>query len=97
VQPSSENQDCKSTLWQSQSKAEIPGPDGREFIPSPDIDVNVVPNENADYNSLNFVLNLQPMKLDKIGKYAIELYYDGEFHSGLTLTVVQSIPVQRAA
>ncbi|HTJ50516.1 MAG TPA: hypothetical protein VL443_13740 [Cyclobacteriaceae bacterium] len=72
-------------------------PEGREFMPSPNIDIEVLENQFTDYNAIPIVLNLHPMKLDKIGKYAIELYYDEEFHSGLKLMVIQSIPVQKAA
>ena len=47
------------------------------------------PNPNADYASTNLPIPLHNLKFDKFGKYAFELYFDGEFRSGLSLYLVQ--------
>lgn len=67
-------------------------PAGKEFVPSPTFNIAHKANPNADYNAIPLVMNLNPLKLAKLGKYAIELYYDGEFHSGLKLTLVHGVP-----
>jgi len=62
-------------------------PDGNEFQRLP-VSMNVQPNPNAEYNAFNIPVNISNFKVDKLGKYAFELYYDGEFRSGLTMHVV---------
>lgn len=62
-------------------------PDGNEFQRLPG-NLNVQKNPNADYSAFNLPLNISNFKVDKIGKYAFELHYDGEFRSGLTMHVV---------
>jgi hypothetical protein len=49
-------------------------------------------NPNADYTSMNIVMNLNNLKLEKAGKYAIEFYFDNEFRSGLSLHVIPGMP-----
>ena len=49
-------------------------------------------NPNADYSTLNLVLNMDNLKLTKAGKYAFEFHFDNEFRSGLKLNVVQAVP-----
>lgn len=66
-------------------------PDGKEFVPSLRTDITSGVNQHADYNPIVRVMNLAPMKLEKVGKYAIELYYDDEFHSGLKLTLIRGM------
>ncbi|MCC6836675.1 MAG: hypothetical protein IT213_16945 [Cytophagales bacterium] len=75
------------------------GPDGKEFIPNIKGDRTVMPNPNADYTTFNVVVNMNNLKLEKAGKHSFEFYFDGEFRSGLTMTVVQGLPkgMQKAA
>ncbi|MHA8099761.1 DUF6941 family protein [Aquirufa aurantiipilula] len=44
-------------------------------------------NPNADHTTLNIIWNLVHSKFEMPGKYAFEFYYDGEFRTGLSLTV----------
>jgi hypothetical protein len=67
-------------------------PDGRDVMPPPAFDIDHRPNPNADYNAIPLIVNFNPLKLDKAGKYAIEFFYDGEFQSGLKFTLVQGTP-----
>ena len=62
-------------------------PEGNEFQRLPGT-LNAAVNSNAEYSAFNLPLNISNFKVDKIGKYAFELYYDGEFRSGLTMHVV---------
>ena len=62
-------------------------PDGKEVIPVIEGDIQVNKNPETDYTAINFALNLGQVKFEKAGKYAIELLIDGEWVSGLTLTV----------
>jgi hypothetical protein len=66
--------------------------DGKEFFESPMFNIDLRANPNADYSAIPLIMNLHPLKLDKAGKYAIELYHNGEFQSGLKLTLVQGAP-----
>jgi hypothetical protein len=62
-------------------------PDGMEFQRLPG-NMHVQLNPNAQYGAFNLPLNISNFKIDKIGKYAFEFYFDGEFRSGLTMHVV---------
>jgi hypothetical protein len=42
-------------------------------------------NPNTDHSTLNIIVNLNNLKLEKAGKYSFEFYFDGEFRSGLNL------------
>ena len=68
------------------------GPDNREFIERIKSQMNFQVNPAADYATLNLVMNLNNIKFEKPGKYAIELYFDGEFRSGLHLNLIQGLP-----
>jgi hypothetical protein len=75
------------------------GPDGKEFNPKVKGDLTVMANPNADYTTLNLVMNMNNLKLEKAGKHHFEFHFDGEFRSGLTMTVVHGLPkgMQKAA
>ncbi|RYZ53797.1 MAG: hypothetical protein EOP49_06570 [Sphingobacteriales bacterium] len=42
-----------------------------------------------DYSTIHFAVNLMQFQIPAAGSYAIELYLDGEWESGLKLTAVQ--------
>ncbi|HNQ62231.1 MAG: hypothetical protein UZ12_BCD005001561 [Bacteroidetes bacterium OLB12] len=75
------------------------GPDGKEFSPKIKGDLTVMQNPNADYTTLNLVMNMNNLKLERAGKYHFEFHFDGDFRSGLTMTVVHGVPkgMQKAA
>jgi hypothetical protein len=66
--------------------------DGKEFIQSPTFDIDHRANPEEEYNAIPLIMNLHPLQIDKAGKYAIELYYDGEFKSGLRFMLVKAAP-----
>jgi len=57
---------------------------------------DVQKNPNADHTTLNIVWNLANTKFETPGKYAFEFHYDGEFRTGLNLTVVKFVPPANA-
>jgi len=67
-------------------------PDGKEIATIKAIG-EVRPNANTGYSSTNIVVPFYNMKMDKLGKYCFEFYYDGEFRSGLSLHLVQ-LPIE---
>jgi hypothetical protein len=66
-------------------------PDGKVFQNvKGGMDINV--NPIADYNTMNLVMNLNNLTIQKAGKFAFEFHFDNEFRSGLKLNVVQAMP-----
>ena len=61
--------------------------DGESFQNSISGDLDVKPNLHADYTSINIPINIAGLTFKKAGKHGIELYWEGEFVSGLTLNV----------
>jgi len=64
--------------------------DGNLVIPSLDANINIseLP-QNQDSVAINMVLNLQRLKLEKYGEYAINLAMDGRQDASLPLYVRQ--------
>ncbi|WP_276373948.1 hypothetical protein [Chryseolinea sp. H1M3-3] len=52
----------------------------------------IIANPNFDYSTQNLVMNMVNFPLEKLGAYAFEFWLDGEFHSGLKMHVLQSLP-----
>jgi len=50
-------------------------------------DFDVKPNPNAAHTSYNIIWTLTNTRFEKAGVYAIEMHYDGEFRTGMKLTV----------
>ena len=66
---------------------------GEEFMPLSEYQFDLEENPIADYNAIPLVINLSPLKLEKFGRYAVELHHNGEFHSGLKFSLVSSMTV----
>lgn len=58
---------------------------GKNVIPELNFDFEV--RSTLDYAIFNFVLNIGSVQFKTAGKYAVELYIDGDWLSGLTLNV----------
>lgn len=83
---------ANSEAGQHEFEIRVQTPDKKELAKIKGVG-DVKPNPNADYSSSNFVIPIHNLKLEKLGKYTFEFYFDGEFRSGLTLHLVQ-IPIQ---
>jgi hypothetical protein len=63
--------------------------DGRFVMPSIDIPVDVVfPNDASDLVR-NFIFNIQQLKFDSPGQYAIDIALDGRQEASILLRVQQ--------
>jgi hypothetical protein len=51
--------------------------------------INVKKSLTVDYSAVNLVLNLQNLKFETIGKYAVELYLDDDWKSGISIHVIK--------
>ena len=60
---------------------------GKE-IASIDGDMNIGNTANAEYTTINIPINYGQLKFDAAGRYSFELYIDGRWVSGLTLTLI---------
>ncbi len=67
-------------------------PSGKEVM-RVDGTSDVKVNPNYGYNSSIVVIPLFNIKFEMAGRYTIELSFDGEFRSGLSLHIVQ-VPIQ---
>lgn len=61
--------------------------DGQPIMPSMDIPVEVIFPPDATFISRNFIVNIQQLKLDKIGLYSVDLSIDGKPLSSIPLAV----------
>ncbi len=61
--------------------------DGQSIMPSVDIPVEVVLPGDATFISRNFVLNIQQLKFEIAGLYAIEIAFDGQHEASIPLAV----------
>src|ERR1051325_7833735 len=61
--------------------------DGRFVMPSIDIPVGVVLPADANFKSRNFLINIQQLKFEKPGQYAIDIAVDGRQESSIPLQV----------
>lgn len=57
----------------------------------------VMQHPTNDYSTINAAVIIGGLTFKKPGKYAVELHWDGEFQSGLTINVMQVQGMQRAA
>lgn len=62
---------------------------GKELLQPIEGQINIPKPTNGQYTTINLVFNLNQIKFDKPGRYAFELYIDGEWTSGLPLFVNQ--------
>ena len=61
--------------------------DGKSIMPSIDIPVEVILPGDATFLSRNFVLNMQQLRFDAPGLYAIEISVDGRHEASIPLAV----------
>jgi hypothetical protein len=61
--------------------------DGRDLMPAVDIPVEIMLPDDASFLSRNFVLNIQQLKFDQPGLYAIEIAIDGQHEASISLAV----------
>jgi len=70
--------------------------DGQSIMPSVDIPVDVILPGDATFISRNFVLNIQQLKFETVGLYAIEIAADGQHEASIPLAVKQMPKAEEA-
>lgn len=70
--------------------------DGKSIMPPVDIPVEIILPGDATFLSRNFVLNIQQLKFQSPGLYAIEIAVDGQHEASIPLAVKQ-MPKQENA
>ena len=63
--------------------------DGRFVMPSIDIPVDVMLPPDASFVARNFLINIQQLKFEKPGQYAIDIAVDGRQETSIPLQVKQ--------
>ena len=63
--------------------------DGRFVMPSIDIPVDVALPSDANFVARNFLINIQQLKFEKPGQYAIDIAVDGRQEASIPLHVKQ--------
>lgn len=63
--------------------------DGKLTMPSLDAKINVDLPQNMDSSIANLILNIHGLKLDKFGKYSVDLAIDGRQEDSLPLNFIQ--------
>jgi hypothetical protein len=64
---------------------------GKEIIQPIEGNVTIGQPQNGQFTSINFVINFNQLKFDAPGRYAFELYIDGDWKSGLPLFLHQAV------
>ena len=70
--------------------------DGQSIMPGVDIPVEVILPGDATFISRNFVLNIQQLKFETAGLYAIEIAADGQHEASIPLAVKQMPKAEEA-
>ena len=70
--------------------------DGQSIMPSVDIPVDVALPGDSTFISRNFVLNIQQLKFETAGLYAIEIAADGRHEASIPLAVKQMPKAEEA-
>ncbi|HXT42061.1 MAG TPA: hypothetical protein VN887_18780 [Candidatus Angelobacter sp.] len=70
--------------------------DGRFVMPSIDIPIDVALPPDANFLTRNFIINIQQLKFEKPGQYAIDIAVDGRQESSIPLQVKQVRPPAKA-
>ena len=70
--------------------------DGRFVMPSIDIPVEVLLPADANFVARNFLINIQQLKFEKPGQYAIDVAVDGRQETSIPLQVKQVPPEGKA-
>lgn len=63
--------------------------DGKLTMPSLDAKINVDLPQNMDSSIANLILNIHGLKLEKFGKYSVDLAIDGRQEDSLPLNFIQ--------
>ncbi len=63
--------------------------DGKETIQPIQGNINIATPPNGLFTSINIVVNFNQLQFEKAGRYAFELYIDGDWKSGLPLFLNQ--------
>jgi hypothetical protein len=63
--------------------------DGRFVVPSIDADINIQGQQDKDSLAVNLVINLQNLKFEKYGQYAVNLAVDGRQQASIPLYINQ--------
>jgi len=66
--------------------------DGRFVMPSIDMPVEVALPPDANFVARNFVINIQQLKFEKPGQYAMDIAIDGRQEASIPLQVKQVLP-----
>lgn len=61
--------------------------DGRSVMPSIDIPVEVLLPGETHFGTRNFIINIQQLKFDVPGIFAIDIALDGQLHTSIPLMV----------
>ena len=63
--------------------------DGKLIMPSLDAKINVDFPQNMDSSIANLILNIHGLKIEKFGKYSVDLAIDGRQEASLPLNFIQ--------
>jgi hypothetical protein len=66
--------------------------DGRPVLQGIDLPLNVVMPEDAHFATLNCIVNIQPLKFERPGLYAIDVSVDGRQKASIPLLVKYDPP-----
>jgi Family of unknown function (DUF6941) len=68
--------------------------DGHSIMPSIDIPVEVRLPEDVHFGTRNFIVNIQKLKFDEPGLYALDVALDDQSHANIPLLVKHAPPQQ---
>lgn len=66
--------------------------DGRSIMPGIDIPVTVQLPGDTHFGTRNFIVNIQQIKFETVGFYAIDVVLDGSPQTSIPLMVKRSVP-----
>jgi hypothetical protein len=69
--------------------------DGKYIMPSVDLPLDIQVPGDAGFISRNFIINIQQLKFEQPGQYAIDLALDGRHELSIPLTVKQMAQPQQ--
>jgi hypothetical protein len=69
--------------------------DGRSIMPSIDVPLEVAIGEDVNFISRNFIVNIQQLKFEQAGHYAVDLAIDGRHELSIPLCV-KAMPERKA-
>lgn len=64
--------------------------DGKFIMPSIEMPFDVALPPDASFLARNFIINIQQLKFDRVGQYAIAIAIDGRHETSISLQVKQS-------